>query len=58
MIIAFLFTDVFDTSGTLIGVAHQAGLLDKKGNLPRLHRALISDSIGHRGSVRWPVHRR
>ncbi len=44
VIIAFLFTDVFDTSGTLIGVAHQAGLLDKKGNLPRLHRALISDS--------------
>ena len=44
IIFAFLFTDLFDTSGTLIGVAHRAGLLDKDGKLPRLKRALVADS--------------
>jgi AGZA family xanthine/uracil permease-like MFS transporter len=44
IVFAFLFTDLFDTTGTLIGVAHRAGLLDKDGKLPRLKRALIADS--------------
>jgi adenine/guanine/hypoxanthine permease len=44
IVFAFLFTDLFDTTGTLIGVAHRAGLLDKDGKLPRLQRALIADS--------------
>ncbi|MEM7120601.1 MAG: NCS2 family permease [Pseudomonadota bacterium] len=44
VIIAFLFTDLFDTSGTLIGVAYRANLLDADGKLPRLKRALIADS--------------
>ena len=44
VIFAFLFTDLFDTAGTLMGVAHRAGLLDKDGKLPRLRRALIADS--------------
>jgi adenine/guanine/hypoxanthine permease len=44
VIFAFLFTDLFDTTGTLMGVAHRAGLLDKEGKLPRLRRALIADS--------------
>lgn len=44
VIFAFLFVDLFDTSGTLIGVAHRGGLLDKQGKLPRLGKALMADS--------------
>ncbi|GGJ00582.1 NCS2 family permease [Halopseudomonas pertucinogena] len=44
VIFAFLFVDLFDTSGTLIGVAQKAGLVDENGKLPRLGRALMADS--------------
>lgn len=44
VIFAFLFVDLFDTSGTLIGVAQRGGLLDKQGKLPRLKNALLADS--------------
>jgi AGZA family xanthine/uracil permease-like MFS transporter len=44
-IIIFLFMDLFDTIGTLIGVSEQAGLI-KDNKLPRANRALISDAIG------------
>ena len=44
VIFSLLFVDLFDTAGTLIGVAHRAGLLDEKGELPRMGRALIADS--------------
>ena len=44
VIFAFLFTDLFDTAGTLVGVANKAGLLDKDGRLPRLRKALLADS--------------
>lgn len=44
IIFAFLFVDLFDTSGTLIGAAHRGNLLDRDGNLPRLGRALMADS--------------
>lgn len=44
VILTFLLVDLFDTAGTLVGVAHRAGLLDERGRLPRLDRALISDS--------------
>ncbi|MBZ9538383.1 NCS2 family permease [Modicisalibacter tunisiensis] len=44
VIFAFLFVDLFDTAGTLIGVAHRGGLLDEDGKLPRLNRALMADS--------------
>lgn len=44
IIFAFLFVDLFDNTGTLIGVAHRAGLLDKDGKLPRIGRALMVDS--------------
>ncbi|WP_136063952.1 NCS2 family permease [Modicisalibacter radicis] len=44
VIFAFLFVDLFDTSGTLIGVAHRGGLLDEQGKLPRLKNALMADS--------------
>ncbi|NSW89597.1 MAG: NCS2 family permease [Firmicutes bacterium] len=43
---AFLFVDLFDTVGTLIGVASKANLLDKDGKLPRAKQALMSDAIG------------
>ncbi len=45
VVFSFLFVDVFDNAGTLIGVTHRAGLLDKQGNLPRMKQALISDSF-------------
>jgi len=45
IVFAFLFVDLFDTSGTLIGAAHRGGLLDEDGKLPRLGRALMSDSV-------------
>lgn len=44
IIFAFLFVDLFDTSGTLVGVAHRGGMLDKQGRLPRLGKALTADS--------------
>ncbi len=45
VIIAFLFVDMFDTAGTLIGVSHRAGLLDADGKLPRMGKALSADSV-------------
>lgn len=44
VIFALLFVDLFDTAGTLVGVAHRAGLLDAQGRLPRLRNALLADS--------------
>jgi len=44
VVFAFFFVDLFDTAGTLIGVSHRAGLLDKDGKLPRLKRALFADA--------------
>ncbi len=44
VVFAFLFVDVFDTAGTLVGVAQKAELLDKEGKLPRLNRAMLADS--------------
>ena len=43
---AFLFVDMFDTLGTLIGVASKANMLDAQGRLPRIRGALLSDSVG------------
>src|SRR5580704_14830242 len=45
VVLSFLFVDVFDNAGTLIGVTHRAGLLDADGNLPRMREALIADSF-------------
>lgn len=44
VIFAFLFVDVFDNSGTLIGVTKRAGLADEQGNIPKMGKALIADS--------------
>ena len=46
VIFAFLFVDLFDTLGTLIGVATKAGMLDEKGRLPKIKPALLADAIG------------
>ena len=42
---SFLFVDLFDTLGTLIGVASKADMLDEDGKLPRIKGALMADSI-------------
>jgi AGZA family xanthine/uracil permease-like MFS transporter len=44
LILAILFVDIFDNMGTLIGVTSRAGLLDEKGNLPRIGRVLAADA--------------
>ncbi|MDU6791298.1 MAG: NCS2 family permease, partial [Anaerococcus sp.] len=46
VVFAFLFVDLFDTVGTLTGVATKAGMLDENGELPNAGRALLADSIG------------
>ena len=46
VIFAFLFVDLFDTLGTLIGVATKANMLDKDGKLPSIKPALLADAIG------------
>lgn len=46
VIFSFLFVDVFDTLGTLIGVATKAKMLDKNGRLPGIKPALLADAIG------------
>ena len=45
VIFAFLFVDMFDTIGTLIGVASKADMLDEKGQLPRIKGALMADAV-------------
>lgn len=45
VIFAFLFVDMFDTIGTLIGVSSKANMLDEEGKLPRIKGALLADSI-------------
>lgn len=46
IVFSFLFVDLFDTAGTLIGVASKAKLLDKDGNLPKAGGALMADALG------------
>lgn len=46
IVFSFLFVDLFDTVGTLIGVADKGGLLDKDGNLPKAGNALLADAVG------------
>ena len=45
VVFAFLFVDLFDTLGTLIGVASKADMLDKDGKLPRIKGALMADAV-------------
>ncbi len=46
IVFSFLYVDLFDTVGTVVGVADKAGLLDKDGNLPRVGSVFMSDAIG------------
>lgn len=46
VLFSFLFVDIFDTLGTLTGVATKADMLDEDGNLPEIKKALLSDAIG------------
>lgn len=46
VVITFLFVDMFDTVGTLIGVSSKAGMLDKDGHVPRAKQALFADAVG------------
>lgn len=45
-VITFLFMDMFDTIGTLVGVCTKANMLDKDGRIPRLKQAFLTDAIG------------
>lgn len=45
VLFAFLFVDMFDTLGTLIGVATKANMLDKNGKLPKVKEALVADAV-------------
>ena len=46
IVFAFLFVDLFDTLGTLIGVSAKADMLDSEGRLPRIKGALLADAVG------------
>lgn len=46
VVFTFLFVDIFDTVGTLAGVASKADMLDENGKLPRVGKALIADAVG------------
>ncbi len=43
---SFLFVDIFDTLGTLVGVASRSGMLDEQGRLPKIKGALLADAVG------------
>lgn len=46
VVFTFLFVNLFDTIGTLIGVASKAGFIDKDGNFPQVKKALFADALG------------
>ncbi|MBR3641886.1 MAG: NCS2 family permease [Parasporobacterium sp.] len=46
IVVSFMYVDLFDTVGTVVGVAAKAGLLDEKGELPKAGKVLLSDAIG------------
>lgn len=46
VLFTFLFVDIFDTIGTLVGVTTQAGIIKKNGEIPRVKQALLADAIG------------
>ena len=46
LVITFCIIDMFDTIGTLVGTASRAGMVDEKGNMPKMKEALLSDAVG------------
>lgn len=56
ILFTFLFVDMFDTVGTLVGVASKADMLDEKGRLPRARQALFADALGTTaGAIQEPA---
>jgi len=51
VIFSFVFVDVFDTMGTLLGTGARAGFLDEEGRLPKVRNAMLADSIGTVGGA-------
>lgn len=46
VVFTFLFVNLFDTIGTMLGVAKKAGLMDEEGNFPQIRKALFADALG------------
>ena len=46
IVLTFLFIDMFDTMGTVIGVSHKTGDVDEKGNIPNVEKIFLADAIG------------
>lgn len=46
IVVTFLFVDLFDTIGTLVGVATKADMLDENGKVPNVNKALLADALG------------
>lgn len=46
LIVTFCIIDMFDTIGTLVGTASRAGMVDEKGNMPKMKEALLADAVG------------
>ena len=57
IVFTFFFVDVFDNTGTLVGVAHKAGLVNPDGTLPRVKRALTVELHGRHGRRRFSARR-
>ena len=51
IMISFLFVDIFDTAGTLIGVSQQVGYLKEDGTLPKADKAMLADAIATTGGA-------
>ena len=51
IVLSFLFVDLFDTLGTLIGCANKADMLDKDGKLPKIREALLADAVATSAGV-------
>ncbi len=51
VVLTFLFVDLFDTVGTLVGVATKGNLLDKDGKIPKAKRAFMADAVGTTGGA-------
>ena len=51
-VLTFLFIDIFDTIGTLLGVSHRADMVDEDGNVKNLNQAFMADAVGTIGAHR------
>ncbi len=51
VIFSFVFVDVFDTMGTLLGTGARAGYLDENGRLPKVNKAMLADAVGTMGGA-------